>query len=138
MRRVLVSGGRLFLNFPGPIPRLFTLMGEALGRHISGEATQFVDQVFSLHDTSEIENLVSGAGFNDVSTQSDTKLLRLPAPKDFLWQYVHSTPLAGAVAQADDDCLGSLERDVVSKWQEFVKDGELMLQVRVVVATARK
>ena len=138
MRRVLVRGGRLILNMPGPTPRLFTIMGEALERHIGAEAAGFVNHVFSLHDAAEIQNLVSGAGFNDVSVQSDTKPLRLPAPEAFLWQYVHSTPLAGAVAQVDDDRRGLLERDVVAKWQEFVKDRALVLQVRIVVATARK
>ena len=113
-------------------------MGEALARHVGTEAAGFVNHVFSLHDTAEIQNLVSGAGFHDVSVQSDTKPLRLPAPDAFLWQYVHSTPLAGAVAKVDDDRRDSLERDVVAKWQEFVKDRALELQVRIVVATARK
>src|SRR5919106_2120986 len=86
MRRVLVRGGRLILNVPGPTPRLFTIMGEALARHIGAEAAAFVNHVFSLHDTAGIQNLVSGAGFHDVSVQSDTKPLRLP--EEFLWQYV--------------------------------------------------
>ncbi len=138
MRRVLASGGRLILNVPGPTPRLLAIMGEALARHIGAEAAGFVNHVFSLHDTAELQNLISGAGFRDVSAQSDTRSLRLPAPEEFLWQYVHSTPLAGAVAQMDDERRASLERDVVAKWQEFVKDRALMLQVRIVVATARK
>jgi ubiquinone/menaquinone biosynthesis C-methylase UbiE len=138
MRRVLVRGGRLILNVPGPTPLLFNIMREALARHVGAEAAGFVDHVFSLHDTAEIQDLISGAGFHDVSVQSDTKSLRLPAPEEFLWQYVHSTPLAGAVAQMDDDRRGLLERDVVANWQEFVKDRVLVLQVRIVVATARK
>ncbi|MGB7291443.1 MAG: methyltransferase domain-containing protein [Thermodesulfobacteriota bacterium] len=138
MRRVLVRGGRLILNVPGPTPRLLAIMAEALARHIGAEAAGFVNHVFSLHETAEIQNLINGAGFRDVSVQSNTKPLRLPAPEEFLWQYVHSTPLAGAVAQVDDESRAALERDLVSNWQEFVKDRGLMLQVRVVVATARK
>ena len=138
MHRVLAPGGRLILNVPGPTPRLFAIMGEALARHIGAEAAGFVNHVFSLHDTAELQKLISGAGFRDVSVQSDTKPLRLPAPEEFLWQYLHSTPLAGAVAQVDDERRTSLDRDVVGKWQEFVKDRALMLQVRIVVATARK
>ncbi len=138
MWRILARGGRLILNVPGPTPRLFTIMGEALARHIGAEAAGFVDHVFALHDTAEIQELVSGAGFHDVFVQSDTKPLRLPAPEAFLWQYVHSTPLAGAVAKVDDERRGSLERDVVAQWQEFVEDQALLLQVRIVVATARK
>lgn len=138
MHRVLVPGGRLILNVPGPTPRLFAIMAEALARHIGTEAAGFVNHVFSLHDTTELQKLMSGAGFRDVSAQADTKQLRLPAPEEFLWQYVHSTPLAGVMAQVDDERRTSLERDVVGKWREFVKDGGLMIQVRIVVATARR
>jgi ubiquinone/menaquinone biosynthesis C-methylase UbiE len=137
MRRVLAPGGRLILNVPGPIPRLWTIMAEALARHIGAEPAGFVNHVFSLHDAGEIQNLVGGAGFRDVSVQSDTRALRLPPPEEFLWQYVHSTPIAGAVAQVDDERRGSLERDVVAAWQTFVEDRALVLQVRVVTATAR-
>jgi ubiquinone/menaquinone biosynthesis C-methylase UbiE len=138
IRRVLIRGGRLILNVPGPTPRLFTIMREVLARHIGAVAAGFVNHVFSLHDMADIQDLVSGAGFHDVSVESDGKPLRLPAPEEFLWQYVHSTPLAGAVAPMDDEHRGALERDVVAKWQEFVMDRALVLQVRIVVATARK
>jgi ubiquinone/menaquinone biosynthesis C-methylase UbiE len=138
MWRVLRRGGRLIVNVPGPTPRLFTIMGEALARHVGAEAARFVNHVFSLHDTAEIQKLVGDAGFLDVSVQSDTASLRLPAPEEFLWQYVYSTPLAGAVAQVDDKRRDSLARDVVTQWQEFVSDRALVLQVRIVVATARR
>src|SRR5690606_18877416 len=138
MHRVLNIGGRLIFNVPGPTPRLFTIMAEALERHIGPEAGGFVRQVFALNNEEEIENLISGAGFHDVSLRSDTKSLRLPPPEAFLWQYINSTPLAGAAAQAGDEPRAELEQDVVPKWEEHVKDGNLMLQVRVVSATARK
>jgi hypothetical protein len=38
----------------------------------------------------------------------------------------------------NDEHRDSLEREVAAKWQKFVKDRALMLQVRMVVATARK
>jgi len=138
MERVLVQGGRLILNVPGPAPRPFAIMGEALERHISAEAAGFVTHVFSLHDIEEIRRLVSGAGFRDVSIQSETRQLALPPPEEFLWQYVHSTPLVAALAQVDDDRRRLLEHDVVTKWHEFVKGGTLVLQVRVVAVAARK
>jgi len=138
MRRVLEPGGRLILNLPGPTPRLFVILGEALARHVDGAAAGFVNQVFSLHDSAEIRDLLREAGFQDASVRAETRSLSLPAPADFLWQYVNSTPLAGAVAPLDDERRAALENDVVVQWQEFVKDGALQLQVRVVVAEARK
>jgi ubiquinone/menaquinone biosynthesis C-methylase UbiE len=138
MRRVLAPGGRLILNLPGPTPQLFVIMAQALARHIGAEAAEFVNHVFSLHDPAELQNLINGAAFGDVSVQTDTKSLRLPAPEEFLWQYVHSTPLAGAVAKVSDERRTSLEREVVAKWQELVRDRALMLHMRMVEATARK
>jgi hypothetical protein len=138
MRRVLAPGGRLILNVPGPAPPPFAIMAEALARHIGPEAAGFVNLVFSLHDTAELQNLIGGAGFREVATHAAARPLRLPAPPEFLWQYVHSTPLAGPVAQVDDARRGALERDVVARSRELVKDDALTFEVRIVVATARK
>lgn len=138
MRRVLAPGGRLILNLPGPTPRLLAIMEEALSRYVGPEAAGFVNQVFSLHDTTEIQELLTVAGFHDVFVQADTKAQHLPAPAEFLWQYISSTPLWGAVARIDDEKRGALERDVVEQWEEFVEDEALVLHVRVAEASARK
>lgn len=137
MRRVLVPGGRLILNVPGPKEKTFAVLAEAMERHINSQAAGFVTQVFSLHDTTEIQELLSEAGFRNIAVQADHKMLTLPPPKEFLWQYVHSTPLAGMVAKVDEDALAALERDIVKKWQDFEEDGRLMYQQRIVVASAR-
>ncbi len=109
-----------------------------MGRHISAEAAGFVHQVFSLHDTAELRKMMNDAGLRDVAVQAKTKTLRLPAPKDFLWQYVHSTPLVAVVAKATDEARAAMERDVVATWQGFEQDGVLTDDVRIVVASARK
>jgi hypothetical protein len=81
---------------------------------------------------------MSEAGFRDIALQANDKLLNLPPSKDFLWQYVHSTPLAGVVAQADEEALAALEREVVEVWREFEEDGNLRYLQRIVNASARK
>ena len=106
--------------------------------HIGTEAAGFVRTLFSLDDGSELEQLTGDAGFRDVAVQVDNKMLRLAPPKTFLWQYVHSTPLAGLVARADEGERAALERDVVAEWQEFEKDGAMTYQQPIVVVTARK
>jgi ubiquinone/menaquinone biosynthesis C-methylase UbiE len=138
MRRVLAPGGRLLLNVPGPTPQVFDIMKNALAHHIGPEAAGFVNQVFSLHDAARLQNFMNGAGFRNVSVRADLRGFRLPAPREFLWQYVQSTPLAAAVSRVNDERRGSLEREVVSRWQEFIENRALMLRVRVVTATGRK
>lgn len=138
MYRVLASGGRLLLNVPGPMARMFTVLAEAMDRHIGPVAAGFIYQVFSLHDTTEIRRLLTDAGFSEVDVQESTKMLRLPAPKEFLWQYVQSTPLAGVVAKEDAASRAALEHDVVVEWHDLEEDGALMYPQRIVVASGRK
>lgn len=138
MHRVLAPGGRLVLTVPGPTPKPLAIMGEALARHVLPEAAAFLNQVFSLHDTVKLQQLIQGAGFQDVSVEAETASLRLSQPERFLWEYLHSTPLANAVAGVDDERRAALEREFTDHCREFVEDDALMLQVRMVVATAKK
>ena len=138
MRRVLATGGRALVTVPGPKPPLFAIMTDALARHLSPEVASFGDLVFSLHDIDELTDLMRSAGFREVDVQSKPKTLGLPAPADFLWQYIHSTPLAEAAAQAGEAKHEALERDVCAQWQEYVVDGATLLQVGMTTATALK
>jgi ubiquinone/menaquinone biosynthesis C-methylase UbiE len=138
MRRVLDRGGRVLVTLPGPKPPLFAIMTDALARHLSPEAASFGDLVFSMHDVDEISELMRSAGFQQVDVQAKSKALHLPAPRDFLWQYINSTPMADAAAQASEGKRDALERDVCARWQEFVVDGFLSLQVGMTTATALK
>lgn len=97
-----------------------------------------MQRVFSLHDACEVRDLVRGAGLTDVEASSSTKTLALPPARDFLWQYVLSTPLAGPVASLDEDRRGSLERDVIDGWRSFEAGGGLHLDLGVTTATARR
>ena len=136
MRRVVVAGGRVLVSVPTPTT-FFNVLHDKMARHLPAGAP-FVSMVFSLNDTAEIERLFRGAGFRDVSIKSGTKELHLPSPKDFLWQYIQCTPLAGLVAGADPEVLTALERDVVGGWQPWVRDGGLTYQQGMIVTTARK
>lgn len=136
MRRVLSTGGRVAINVPGKMTRLFEIMEEGLACHVGPELAQFVGAVFCLHDTDEIETLLAGAGFRDINVEVVTKTLRLPPPVDFLWQYVHATPMGAVVAACEDDRWEKVERDVVAQWQQFVEDGVLAIHQPIVVATA--
>lgn len=138
MRRVLAPGGRALVTVPGPKPPLFAIMTDALARHLNPEAASFGDLVFSLHDADELNELMRSAGFRQVDVQAKTKVLGLPAPSEFLWQYIDSTPIAQAAAQAGEARRAALQREICAKWQEFVVDGALQLQVGMTTATALK
>jgi ubiquinone/menaquinone biosynthesis C-methylase UbiE len=138
MRRVLATGGRAVVNAPGPEPEMFAILSGALAKHIGPDAAGFVKAVFSLDDTSALEGLFRSAGFEDVSVRAETETLQLPAPEEFLWQYIYGTPLAAIVGQVSEEPRRALERDTVEKWQDIVEDGNLMLDVRMITAMARR
>jgi ubiquinone/menaquinone biosynthesis C-methylase UbiE len=138
MGRVLSSGGRVAINVPGAIPPLFQIMARALGQHIAPDHAEFIEHVFSLHDPNVLGRLLNDAGFHSVTVNTTTKTLRLPPPADFLWQYIHATPMADLVAAADDERKQRVEDDVVAHWQDFVEQDNLVLKLPVVIATANK
>jgi ubiquinone/menaquinone biosynthesis C-methylase UbiE len=138
MRRVLKPAGAALITVPGRKPALFAVMTDALARHLSPQAAAFGDHVFSMHDADELGELMRNAGFRKVDVRAKPKTLRLPAPRDFLWQYLCSTPLAEAVTQAGKAKREALERDVCPKWQEFAVDGATLLQVGMTMAIAQK
>jgi ubiquinone/menaquinone biosynthesis C-methylase UbiE len=121
MHRVLAPGGRALVSVPTPTA-FFKVFEEALARHLPAGA-MFVSAVFSLNDSVQIEQLFHDADFQEVVVRRYTHTLRLPSPREFMWQYIQATPLVSLVAEASDDLLGALERDVVRGWQAWV-DGD--------------
>lgn len=138
IRRVLRPGGRFVANLPGPAPPPLEIMAEELARHVGPESASFVHLVFDLHDADEIRELVESAGFTEVETRAAPVGLELPPPRDFLWQYVRSTPLAPAVAEVEEHRRRALERDYAARCADFVEDGALRGAVRMTTVTATR
>lgn len=137
MRRVLKDGGRLVITLPGPAGEMFEVMADAMGRQVAPQAAGFVLAVFSLHEEPELKSLLADAGFTDVEFDAETRTLPLPPPKEFLWQYISSTPLAAAVGDAGDEKRAALERDVVSGWEEFERGDGMEYEQRIVTVSGR-
>jgi ubiquinone/menaquinone biosynthesis C-methylase UbiE len=138
MRRVLKPGGRVLVNVPGPKPAMFAVLTDASARYLGPKAASFGALVFSMHDVDELTELMRSAGFREVEVRAQPKSLLLPAPEEFLWQYLYSTPLAEAVAQAGEAKREALELDVCAKWKEFLVNGSMRLQVDITTGTALK
>lgn len=90
-----------------------------------------------MHDADALRQLMLDAGFEKVEVHQKPKSLRLPAPADFLWQYVYSTPLAQVADQAGEDKRKVLERDICTQWDAFVVDGAIPFQVGMTTAIAK-
>jgi ubiquinone/menaquinone biosynthesis C-methylase UbiE len=136
--RVLTAGGRLVANVPGPAPPPFEILAGALARHIGPESASFVSAVFSLHDPEDLRGLATSAGFEDADVVSGVIPLALPAPREFLWQYVWSTPLAAAVSQASDERRTALEHEFTEKCGPLAPAGTLAGDVTMMTLITAK
>jgi hypothetical protein len=138
MHRVLVPGGRVVVNTPGPIQPAFESMEQAIIEHISPELGGFVRAVFSMHDPDALAELVRDAGFQDVSAIVETATFHLAAPAEFLWQYINLTPMGPFVAEAPKEAQLAMEQQVVERWQAFVVDDKTLVDQPMVIASGRR
>ena len=138
MRRVLGPGGRIAVSTPGPIQPAFQVLERGIEEHVDPDLGKFVAGVFSMHDASEVEALLSSAGFTATGATTVPVDLRLPGPAEWLWQYIELTPIGPLVAAADQEAQAALERYVVAAWQPHVDEGRLRVQQPMVIATGRR
>ncbi len=138
IQRVLADGGRVAIATVGPTPPVFEILAQALARHVSPEVAGFMRHTFSLHEHQELRDLAEGAGLRSVSVESKPLRVLLPPPREFLWQYVHSTPLAGPVGEIGEDARAALERDVTTAWHTFLDGDALRFDGNAVLTIARK
>jgi SAM-dependent methyltransferase len=138
MHRTLRPGGRLVLTTPGPIQPPFEELERAITQHVDPGLGGFVRVVFSMHDPDEVGGLVSAAGFGGVAAMTYVAEFDLPAPAEFLWQYVNLTPMAPLVAQASEQAKAATEAQVVDTWAPFVVGGRVPLAQPMVLVHARR
>lgn len=138
MHRVLQPGGRILLDLPGPATPQFEALAESMARHITVQGKGFVERVFSLYAPAAVEALLANAGFRSVEVRAATRSLSLPAPREFLWQYVSSTPLAGPMSGADSRARDAFEADVLEAWEPFAQGDSMTLDQPMLFARAFK
>lgn len=138
MHRVLADGGRLTLNVPGELQPLMAHMDDAIAAHVNPDLAGFVGMVFSLHDERVLADLFGDAGFSDVDVSTYQKVFDLPAPRDFLWQYINCTPMSMFMAGVAPETMDALEADVVERWAPFTNGERMRYEQPIVTVSARR
>jgi len=64
-------------------------------------------------------------------------MFQLPAPAEFLWQYINLSPMGPFVAEAPEEAKLAMEQLVVDRWQPFVVDGKTRVDQPMVIASGR-
>lgn len=113
MHRALKPGGRLAVSTWASIDRTpFAPIAEALGRHLGEEAQGGMSSPFAL-TSSDLEELVGGAGFEDIALSEVTFDGHWPCPPgDFARMAIASGPLAAMFAAAPAAAQQAVGADV--------------------------
>jgi hypothetical protein len=119
------------------VPAIGAPVADALAEHVSPESASFVHAVFSLYDEEGIRRLAADAGFRDVDVRSAPKTLRLPAPAEFLWGYVRSTPLVATIEALDEERRAALERNFCDRCAPHVEGDAIPGSVRMTTFMGR-
>ena len=127
MFRVLMPGGRLALSVFTAIERtpVAHALADALDRHLGAGASSIKRSEHTLSDARLLEDLVSAAGFKDL-----TVMLRFPSPRDYVRLQLSATPQAGMVANMDADqrdaLIDAITGDLVRSLGGNATGGELV------------
>jgi ubiquinone/menaquinone biosynthesis C-methylase UbiE len=116
MRRVLVPGGRLLLSVFGPLahnPAPQALV-EALERHLGPHASAIKRAEHELDDPAEIDALVSGADFAEVTIETTTQPIRFPSPREYVRIQFAATPLATLMKEMSSAQQATLAEAVIT------------------------
>jgi ubiquinone/menaquinone biosynthesis C-methylase UbiE len=138
IHRVLAKGGRVLINTRGAIQPPFELMEQSIVEHISPDLAGFVRMVFSMHDPEVHRTLLGDAGFEHVESTIHTATFDLPAPAEFLWQYINLTPMGPFVANAPEAAKNAMETQVAKTWAPYMREGRTPIQQPMILATGAR
>ena len=138
MYRALVPGGRLALSVVRSIHfnTVHALLAEALEHHVGAEAVGILHAGFALGDAEELRTLLAEAGFRTVEVSPAVVKARFPSPEEFVRRQVAGSPLAGPVAQADEESRAALIAEVTTALQPYVSDEGLTFPLETNQAVA--
>ncbi len=100
MRRVLKPGGRVAIACWKDIEPPFSVIADALGRHVSTEASQMMHSPFVLGDGATLAGLMSEAGFREVTVIDETIECTWASHPEFARLCIAASPIASVFAAA--------------------------------------
>ncbi|MFN8525667.1 MAG: hypothetical protein U0821_21425 [Chloroflexota bacterium] len=140
MRRVLAIGGRLAISVWRAIEHdvYAAVLAKALERHISPDSARSLRGAYSLPDAGVLRNLLTEADFQDVTVTPVHLRRRTPLPEAFVLDHLAATPMAGAVAAANESVRSALVQEISEALSAYRVDDGLALPAEIHLATARR
>jgi ubiquinone/menaquinone biosynthesis C-methylase UbiE len=115
MQRVLKPGGRVAIATWKDIEPPFSMIADALGRHVSTEAAQMMHSPFTLGDGATLAQLMSDAGFHEVVVIDETIECTWASHPEFARLYIAASPIASVFAAASDHSQQAVSDEVTER-----------------------
>jgi ubiquinone/menaquinone biosynthesis C-methylase UbiE len=141
MHRVLAPGGRLALSVLRPVAYnrgWGILLAGALQRHAGPEAGAMMRSPFAEGDAAELRELVTSAGFHNVSVRIVIATARYPSPTELVRWEAAASPLAGPIGALGEDARAALSADVAAAVREYTDDAGVVFPTETYVVLARR
>lgn len=140
MRRVLAQDGRLAVATWSPLDQIPFL--QELHRVAQWHLGPVVDRRHGFGDPTELERLLSGAGFHAVQVDTVSLTTRLSDPAAFVHlnalALVGMSPASSAMDEAKRaQVAASIAEDSALVMRTYLEDAELAFEIRALMATAR-
>ncbi len=135
MRRVLKPGGSVAIATWKDIEPPFSAIADALGRHVSTEAAQMMHSPFTLGDGATLAQLMSDAGFHEVTVIDETIECTWASHPEFARRYIAASPIASVFAAASSHSQQAISDEVTERLAPHATaDGSLRMPMSTNVA----
>lgn len=141
LRRVLKSGGRLGISTCRALEHQpgHAVLVDVLTRHVGRPAAQVTASPYALGTQDELEDLITGNGFDAVVTQVGTYQIGFESAASFLAAETSSSPLGLVFEQLDGDVRDRLIEDLSTALGPFTgPNGEISLPFQILTATTTR
>jgi len=140
MQRVLRADGRVNLSLWCQISEnpYFETLVNALDKHIGPATAAGLQSAFSLTETEEIHNLLSGAGFGQIEMTVTKLNLPFPDLADFVPRHISATPMADSFSQAPAAVQQDIIREVAEKMNRYAANGLVTIPFKSHMIRAKK
>ena len=145
MVRVAAAGGRVALSVYSAIeqtPGAHAFV-QALDQRLGPDASKIKRAEHLFSSPEEINDLMIGAGFEQVDVQVVTQQITFPTVLDYVRFQLTATPMAALVGDRDDADRDAVVQEVASGMERLLdpvmlRDGRLRFPQEAFVATARR
>lgn len=128
MRRVLKPEGRLAMSILRPIEHNpgWALLADVLEGHIGPDAGAMMRSPFASLSADDLRNLITGAGFREVTLTIGIGPVRYPTAEEFVRQEAASSPLAGPIGALDGKERQSMIEDLEAALRPHMDDNGIV------------